>query len=953
MTTDPRVVELRSQIEALPRCPEELALLKELLALAQELGDEELEYQTRGALIPSANFLGDTDTFLSSFAWCLAQHDADPQRFPAKTGWSYGADLMWCYKWVIGSLAASPVFSREQVEAALADMTDHYRQAGLGQGGLLVARFSAAWRLGDMQKVESLRRALITTPRDDYSDCEACTRGTLIECALHLHDDQEAFRLLDEMLDQRLRCEEQPASAMGSVLVAKLRAGEFDQAREYHLSSYRMIRHEPEMLGTMADNLEFCAITGNEARGLTLLERHLAWLGHDALAANTQFSFLCAVALVLESVSRAGYGDQAVRGAESPRLARFFGEQPRDAAGTPRSWSVAELAVASWSAAGRVAEAFDRRNGNGYYSSVLTEKRALLDERYDLPIAVPVYSPPTVTPAAPRTAADWLNRGGMLSEAGLHDDALAAYRQAIVLGVAGDDLVRATSNIVAELVAQGEFDQAVAALPAAVAAKRTDGRDGQAALEAKLGLLLYRAETAEDAAALEAELASGEWSGEALTPLEQVLASCRFRLIAATQDPAASFAPVEELITSILSRTTVRRTAENARLNWANLRAIDDEPAAALDIVDALLAEDVSPTNRFRGLMSRSRYLGQLNRFAEAAAAADEATAWALTQGVPQLAVTAANLAGECLIDDGNHAEAANRFGFALSEANRLEMPGTWLAVQQGRALCRAGLFDAAVEVLDDTLHRLSHDQDSTDEQRGDVMHWLGLALRDAGDPNAAASMFARSAEALERAGNSEASADQWWLRGLLYASYRMPDCAVEDYDRAWEVFGADEPDEHGLRLDILLSRAMAKSTMQDPAALDDIDLALAFAQRSGEPRWLAVVTDRRGQVLGNLERGEEAAAAFLQAADLFAPFDLVSAARSEHCAAAELNGLDGRRAEAIPLWRQALDHAEAALADGGDAELRNFIALRLGDALEAQGDVAAAAEARAHADPQ
>ena len=130
-----RFSQLLEEIDRTPWGPAEQTLVAEAVALAQEIGDEQLEYQARMRQTASANMNGATDVMLNSFAWCLARHDADPGRFPADLEYG-GADLMWQFKWMASALRSSPAFSQDQITAVLDDMEAHYRQAGLEEDAL-------------------------------------------------------------------------------------------------------------------------------------------------------------------------------------------------------------------------------------------------------------------------------------------------------------------------------------------------------------------------------------------------------------------------------------------------------------------------------------------------------------------------------------------------------------------------------------------------------------------------------------------------------------------------------------------------------------------------------------------------------------------------------------------------------------------------------------------------
>ena len=86
------------------------------------------------------------------------------------------------------------------------------------------------------------------------------------------------------MLAGRLTCSEQPQGILTTLLLPYLRTGRLEQARDAHRRAYRLHRPNLADLGDIADHIEFCALTGNEARGLEILERHLGWLDRAPVA---------------------------------------------------------------------------------------------------------------------------------------------------------------------------------------------------------------------------------------------------------------------------------------------------------------------------------------------------------------------------------------------------------------------------------------------------------------------------------------------------------------------------------------------------------------------------------------------------------------------------------------------------------------------------------------------
>ena len=86
------ILELFTQIDALPFGAAERSLIDQAIAVADEAGEDALAYEARLRLTASAKMTGDTDAMLASFGWCLGKHDSDPARFPLKVG---ELDLLW------------------------------------------------------------------------------------------------------------------------------------------------------------------------------------------------------------------------------------------------------------------------------------------------------------------------------------------------------------------------------------------------------------------------------------------------------------------------------------------------------------------------------------------------------------------------------------------------------------------------------------------------------------------------------------------------------------------------------------------------------------------------------------------------------------------------------------------------------------------------------------------
>ncbi|WP_405373652.1 MULTISPECIES: hypothetical protein [unclassified Microbacterium] len=923
-----RIDALFDQISTTPWGPEESALVAQAVALAQESGDERREYEARLRQTSSANMNGDTDLMLTSFAWCLAHHDSDPERFPAEI--DAAGDVLWQFKWMAGALGGSPEFSAEQIAAVLDDMADHYRRAGVGESGVLMARFDAAWGAGRLDEATELQRQLESAPRDDYSHCDACTRSQFAGFFVETGRDAEAIELVDELIDGGFACGEEPEHALARVLLPSLRAGKLDEARSAHLRSYRLSKDSPDKLAIVAHHIVFCAVTGNEARALALVERHLPWLAHDGLNAHAHQSALASIGIALDAVAAAGHPDLTVRGSDADTLIPFFG--PHDG-----PWAVGDLAGAAHGAADRIAAAFDARDANTAHSERLRRLRETGRERYDVPLGSHDFAA-TVTAAAPQTQDERYDRAASLSHVG-STAALEAIRAALPEAT-DTQRVELTSMLLGGLLATDQVAEADAALPSRVAALRAVGRDERADIEERLGLLLFGQGIAEAEPALRAELAQA--SGAAAEVRADLTATLAIAL--SYGDDPALVAGAASDAAKLYVEAGEPTAAAGMRLLEVDARARSGQRDAAETLADALVAMSLSDGHRARGLMIRSQLRAMTERFSDAAADADEATRLLLGLGADDVLMGQAFVRAGALHEDaGDPGAAASRFRLGADRLDAAGLPSFQVRYRLGHAMLLAGSAHAATDVLDD-VYREETEADELPGSRALTLTLLARAFEAAEEPGAAYGAWTGVADLLEQAEDAAGQAFALVQVGRLLGWFGEWDDAVTPLTEALGLVRGRE-DQVTLAAEAVHSLAQVRMRSGDlDGALTTIDEALTIGRAAGDAWYLNDVTDTRAHILAEQGRVDEAVASALQAADGFAGLgDVTAAGRAELLAARILTDAE-RLGDAVPLYRAAIEHAEA-----GEAEpMRVTAALEFGDVLEKLGRLPEAAEVRA-----
>ncbi|WP_105969513.1 hypothetical protein [Streptomyces geranii] len=292
--------------------------------------------------------------------------------------------LFWRFKWVANALRALPEIPLTSLRQWQTEMRDRYEKAGLGLQPYYGQAYQLAFHTGE--DTTGAYELWAGRTRTRLSDCEACETCERALYALTAGDDERALRAWEPVLAGKESCQEEPARSVSYALLPLLRTGRTDRARELHLAGYRACRRNPSMAQEVGRHLEFCALTGNEARGLELLAENRS-LFDEVDSPLDQLGFLTGVEVLLGRVEGLGHGELPAAG--------YAG----------RTWTVAGLRAEVRGRADDLAARFDTRNGTTAHTDRRTarlERTPLLDS---LELTLRPRSLDDVAPAAGRTAA--------------------------------------------------------------------------------------------------------------------------------------------------------------------------------------------------------------------------------------------------------------------------------------------------------------------------------------------------------------------------------------------------------------------------------------------------------------------------------------------------------------------------------------------------------------------
>jgi tetratricopeptide (TPR) repeat protein len=438
-----RVRELMSRAYELPYGEARTLLTEEALRHAEASGDEALAFQVRLGLTTAYQYGGETAKTFTTFSRCLADLD----RMGEAAGDGAAHRVLWHFKWIVNSLTRFPEVPLDRTYAVLDDMERRYRDGGHSLHAVHGCREKVARHLGDKEAAATWYARWHAAARDELADCEACDPTAKVAHLAWQGRDEEAVAVAAPVLDRQVTCSSQPQAILSELLPIYLRTGRHEEARDAHRRAYRLIRTELADMEDLDAHIEFCARTGNEPRGLEIVERHLDWLDR-APNPYAAMRFAAAAALLLRRLDEMGPHDATV-------------------AGRPAADVRAELTARATELAGR----FDARNGTTNQGDLVRATLTAEPLVEHLPLTPharrPATRPAAPPPPPPVETGDpeaLLDEGEERWRRGDHRAALAAWARFDESAVTPTPLqaARRADGAGLELLLSGDLDGAVA-----------------------------------------------------------------------------------------------------------------------------------------------------------------------------------------------------------------------------------------------------------------------------------------------------------------------------------------------------------------------------------------------------------------------------------------------------------------------------------------------------------
>ena len=761
------VTDMLDQAREMPYGAAQIALLEQAIAHAdaQRLTDEAFEAR----ILATTGYIygGEPARSFVTFSWCLTEFDQDPVRYGR---WTH--HLLWSFKAMVNAMTKFPEIPLARTADVLDDMERRWRAGGHRPHAVYMQRHLVARHVGDVDAAQDWFDRWSTAPRDDLSDCDGCDPTGKVYWLARRGQDEEAIALAEPVLAGRLSCTEQPHSIHTALLLPYLRTGRTDAARDAHRRAYRTHRTRLADLADIAEHVRFCALTGNDALGLEIVERHLDWLDRSPTPWATM-TFAASAALVLRRLDAAGHRGLTVGGRPAGAVAEDLATRALD-----------------------LAARFDARNGTGEHTGQTRETLATTPIGAGFSLAAPGSR--RAQPASSDTHTD---SGGA---AGGEDRPVWTEPAPPVPETAGpDELLDLAEAAYRErreaeaFAAWRAFDDRYAGGPLTdlQRARHLDGLGSRVAHDD------------DHAAAEEAWQRAGALYADAGDEVRRQIARGRLGMGLLRQGRADEGRALIEESTAYLVAHGAPGQLARAHLRLAYAQATTGRIAESVATSRAAeehapAAEDPSVLGQILAL--RAQALGRLGEIEAAAAAAGESRRRQRAGGPPEDLAHACLLHGVALRRLGQADEALAAFDEALALPCGAELR-RMVGRQRAGLLANSARAAEAITPLAEEIAALTAagDRDTVPHTQQE----LAIAYLNAGRPLDAAEVAEEALAAFEAAGDDQALG----VRDLLVAVYQ-------------------ELAEHEPMLTQLTALAAAIAALDDPAALGRVTERLAEA---------------------------------------------------------------------------------------------------------------------------
>lgn len=239
------------------------------------------------------------------------------------------APILWYFKWVVANIVENPNINKEQIDNYLALLEYYSYVFDLGQRSLYKAIVMQGIKMGDCQFVETYLDKWLNAEAGNFDDCWACQVDDIIRAYVFLGEHDKALEWAKDILNGSVNCDEVPHVTNSLIAQAYFYTNQIDKANELLRYQYRMVKSKGQFIRPIAEFMRLAILLGNTKRAKQIYQEN----------------------------------KQAFDECESPFKKMLFAIEASKLDIPEKSTLLTE--------ARRLAQAFDKRNENDYYTSQL------------------------------------------------------------------------------------------------------------------------------------------------------------------------------------------------------------------------------------------------------------------------------------------------------------------------------------------------------------------------------------------------------------------------------------------------------------------------------------------------------------------------------------------------------------------------------------------------------
>lgn len=327
-----------------------LKYLKKGIDEAQKAKDYETALELMREYIKQSVFNDDNFKALIMFPEYMALYDANPE---LQDPYSF----MFAFKWIIEDITDFYQISIEKAEEYFSEFKKRCQQYGYSLRTYYMKKMYFYSQI-DFNKVIEYQKKFRESKRDSLSDCHACEMNLDICTELEFGSDQKAMQMLKNMMNKGISCGEVPQVTYGKCIHHFIKTGNLQEAEYYAEKLMPMIKNNDNFLMEVAHILLLKAYT-NPNDALKIFENYLESFMKNKNP-KMRFYFADASARFFGNIAD---NDISTIIMKLPHTFTLYHKEDE--------YTVAELQTYFFNLAKVIAEKFDERNKNSYYTDIL------------------------------------------------------------------------------------------------------------------------------------------------------------------------------------------------------------------------------------------------------------------------------------------------------------------------------------------------------------------------------------------------------------------------------------------------------------------------------------------------------------------------------------------------------------------------------------------------------